>query len=369
MSVAELDHLGIDDVDRALIAAACPEATRIYLEPLDKGLSGSLVWRARWESRGVTTKDHVLKVGPLNKIDREYRNYSGVASVIDPGSPHMVRERDEAHARGVLRQELFGDERGRFRSLREALTSVAEPSAAAALIDRLYQTRMAAWHYAGGDFTSEPARLSEALDWWTSRIDLPTTVAMVGADGVDTSLDSCFACTFNDTRAAVSALLEAEEEISVGPVHADLHAQNVLVDAAGKLHLIDFGWTNHKWRAVDFLMMECSLKFLVAPAHARLEDLLFLERQLEPTLAGATADLAPLETLIYGAQLSNIGAATEAVRRNAFAAAAVTSSEQYRRGLVALTAGLASIRNDEFNRVFLLHSLAFHAQVATQGGV
>lgn len=367
MSAAELDHLGIATVDRALIAAACRDAERIYLQPLDKGLSGSLVWRARWKSRGIMTKDHVLKVGPLHKIEREYRNYSDIAAAIDKSSPHMTWERDEAAGRGVLRQELVGDERGVYRSLRAALTSVGEPDEAEALIDRLYRTRMSAWHYADASFTTETAKLSEALDWWTRRVDLPGTVAMVGTDGVESSLSGCLACTFHETAAAVMALLEVEEEISVGPVHADLHAQNVLVDEAGQLHLIDFGWTNYKWRAVDFLMMECSLKFLVSPAHARLEDLLCIERQLEPTLAGEDVDLAPLRRLIYGAQLSNVAAATASVRRNAFESGAVTGPEQYRRGLVALTAGLASIKNDDFNRVFLLHSLAFHAREAAQG--
>jgi hypothetical protein len=63
---------------------------------------------------------------------------------------------------------------------------------------------------------------------------------------------------------------------------------------------------------------------------------------------------------MYGRELAKIGAATQAVRECALDAGAVIDLAQYRRGLVALTAGLASLPTD-INRAFLLHSLAYHA--------
>jgi hypothetical protein len=54
----------------------------------------------------------------------------------------------------------------------------------------------------------------------------------------------------------------------IGPVHGDLHANNVIVDGSGSVHLIDFAWaTSRRHVLVDYVLMECSLRFLLFPHH------------------------------------------------------------------------------------------------------
>ncbi|MGA2876689.1 MAG: hypothetical protein ABSE82_14290 [Nitrososphaerales archaeon] len=57
-------------------------------------------------------------------------------------------------------------------------------------------------------------------------------------------------------------------KVKKGPVHGDLHANNVIVDADGDVHLIDFAWAaNSRHVLVDYVLMENSLRFLLFPHH------------------------------------------------------------------------------------------------------
>ena len=79
-----LDHLNLDAWSRKLITEACPNASKIFLAPLDKGLSGSDVWLCRWQLRsGGLSKYHVLKIGDPKKLRCERQAIADVASVLD----------------------------------------------------------------------------------------------------------------------------------------------------------------------------------------------------------------------------------------------------------------------------------------------
>jgi hypothetical protein len=261
-----------------------------------------------------------------------------------------------------LKQELVGD--GTVKSLRQAMTPCGGPAVAREMIRRVYEDRMARWHFSDVEVhRTETLALSDALDWWTTRLNWDhdqTVIARsaneIGRDGVETSLNTVVGVSIPETEDAVRRIAASREEVELGPVHGDLHAQNLLVDQDGTVELIDFRFTSpSKWRAIDFLMLECSLKFLVAP-RTDLRDLLDLEILIEdaPDRLSETFDAR-----IYGAELAEVGAAVTQVRECALQAGAVSSFDQYRRGLTVLTAGLASMPG--LNRVFLLHSLAHHA--------
>jgi len=202
--------------------------------------------------------------------------------------------------------------------------------------------------------------MRKVLDWWLKRLALQRAAEQVGIEGVALSIEEHTSIKLSELVRRVELLLDRTEAITIGPIHGDLHAQNVLVGSRGEITLIDYGWTSERWRAVDFLMLECSLKFLVTPPTARLDDLLLVEALLEEAVSVWPFDeWNRLVTFIHGHELAKIGAAVQAVRSCALASGAVADAEQYRRGLIALTAGLASLRR-EINRVFLLHSLAYH---------
>lgn len=61
-------------------------------------------------------------------------------------------------------------------------------------------------------------------------------------------------------------LLESSEDLLLGPVHGDLHTSNIVLDASNKPRLIDFAWSRKKAHIlIDFVLMECSLRFMLLP--------------------------------------------------------------------------------------------------------
>jgi hypothetical protein len=63
-----------------------------------------------------------------------------------------------------------------------------------------------------------------------------------------------------------NACFELPQRGRRGPVHGDLHANNVVIDNFKKVHLIDFAWADaQKHVLVDYVLMECSLRFLLFP--------------------------------------------------------------------------------------------------------
>lgn len=356
-----IDHLGLDDAVRDLIAQACGKADRVFLDPLDKGLSGSRVWLARWKLGpfGPVVKDHVLKIGPRHKLEREEQAVTDVAAAIDRDFPHMrlfVTEKDEQRA--LLRQQFVGG----VESLRQRLSGPeCGPQRAAKLVEDLYGRRMKRWHFADGpSYGTESSTLGGALAGYVKHAKWDEATAEVGAAAMNSAAHP-FAPTSNELQSAVADLMATTDTFTMGPAHGDLHSQNVLVAEDGHIELIDFGkTTQHAWRAVDFLMLECSVKFLVAPQHVDVEYLIEIDRLLdrkpdiEPDDVGRHFASAP-----YGRRLATAAVAVATIRRLAAEAGAVTESDQYERGLVTMTTGLLTLPG-HVNRPYLVRTIAYH---------
>lgn len=84
-----------------------------------------------------------------------------------------------------------------------------------------------------------------------------------------------------DPRFAVEKLKDMKVEGVFGAVHGDLHSSNVMLDHNDEPHLIDFAWAKRKGHVLkDFILMECSLRFLVFPSYADLETQLKVDGHL-----------------------------------------------------------------------------------------
>jgi serine/threonine protein kinase len=158
---------------------------------------------------------------------------------------------------------------------------------------------------------------------------------------------------------ALESVLDAPLALPYGLIHGDLRSQNVLVDDEEGLHLIDFAWAGFGWRALDFLMLECSLKFLVAPNDSDLHALMQMEKIVDERL-DPNEPFESLDEFVCGSELRIIAAGVAEIRRQALSLGAATDIEQYRRGLIAMSATLCGF--PQLHRSFLIHSLAFHAQ-------
>lgn len=368
-----LDHLFLGENSRNLIYKACAGAKIAYLSPLDKGLSGSSVWLAQWRFHSnQISKFHVFKIGPLHKLRLEREATQRIASVLIRQFPNVeLFEDDNLRAdpkkrTALLRQEFFGDVEGKAVNLKKFIECSRDDAEVEMVLRKIYENTMEAWHRASSKLgsshdTSVNLPLNKALDWWTNRMSLSQAAEEIGKTALQRQLTKQFGLTLNGIEARVRRLGQKPERIRIGAVHGDLHAENVLIDGGYNINVIDYGWTAlDKWRAIDFLMMECSLKFVVSPPHAEASDLLFLEAVLEEMWTKTKPQrLRQLAGAINGKSLVKIAKAIGYVRRRALACGAVESSAQYRRGLILLTAGLSSLPK-LINRLFLFQSICYH---------
>lgn len=353
-----LDHLDIDDVRRRLIERAVDGSPKAYLAPLDKGLSGASVWRARWElpASGAVSALHVFKIGATDKLQREHDAIRSIASVIDSKvvTPILVSDGDMS----LLRQPFSGDDPGRVDSLKDYLRRCEYPKKAVEIIQKLYRQRLRTWHYAEDrPRAMRRESLRAALDWWVSRTDLDAVVGRLGRKAIDDALQRRHAISLSEVSAGITEILDAEGEYRMGPVHGDLHSQNVLVDSSEVVHLIDFGWCSERWIAIDYMMLECSLKYVVAPRLANLTDLLDMNQRIEEASIDLSDDGKWDDSILYGMDLEKVARCVMEIRSAALDHQAVVDIGQYEQGLVALTYGLLSMPAG-INHPYMIHSLA-----------
>lgn len=355
--MAVLDHLGMASEERDLIARAISGSSHAYLASMDKGLSGAAVWQVKWElpGSGAISALHVFKLGSAHKLTREFQSARDIACPLDDriAMPLLFVEDDKA----LLRQPFSGGDPREVVSLRNYVQT-ATPHDAVLMIRRLYLERLTAWHgsqHLGNPATSE--RFRDALNWWVARANLQEGARRAGEKAMDRFVRTNFGVALDDLANGIESLLDKQDSFIVGPIHGDLHMQNVLISATGKIHLIDFGWTSERWRAIDFLMMEASLKFMAVPARAALTDLLEMDELIESATEDLEDDGRWDERILFGSALSKIGRCVMEVRKLTLELGAVRDMEQYRRGFSALTYGLCSVPRG-INHPYMVASLA-----------
>ncbi len=362
MKTVVFDHLNLNDASRTLISKAIDPSQHVFLAALDKGLSGSSVWLARWPVHpSIQSKYHVFKIGPASKLTREHDAIVKIVSRIEKGFPNVefIQSENDELDLALLLQEFVGTSDGAVRNLKSYFAR-AKPSEAEGVINKLYSERLHAWHYEvksaqhNHDEGTPPSTYAEALDWWVSRANINEAAESVGKSSIEKLLGEKFGFSIDSLQHELGRLASLADTFPMGPVHGDLHAQNILLDSYDQIQVIDYGWTSFRWRAIDFLMLECSLKFLVAPNYVDINDLLLLDDVVE---AGSMIDFVRLNECRYGERLESIARAVRAIRHHALTSGASSTILQYRRGLAMLMNGLTSLPGD-VNKAYLLCSLA-----------
>ena len=352
------DHLGIDEMSRLLISRACGDAEKVFLAPMDKGLSGSLVWLAQWEVHSqIKTKYHVFKIGDKKKITRECRAMESIANELTTGFPHWRYY--EYQEKAMIDQEFQGCIQKDSSSLREYIIETNDIGSIEQKIHHLYCDEMQNWHKRINHPDVRKESISTALDWWISRMDINTSAKQIGYKGLNKSIKDRFGIKLRNFENQIKTIGNQQREVIYGPVHGDLHSQNVIFDDNNTMHLIDFGWTGIKWRAIDFLMMECSLKFVVLPPNSKINDLLLIDEILNNNWGNEkNIDDSVFSKKIHGYNMRKILSAIRQVRICCQKSGAVNSVDDYLFGLILLTAGLASLPKLT-NKVYLFHSLGY----------
>ncbi|MEO6503895.1 MAG: phosphotransferase [Jatrophihabitantaceae bacterium] len=308
---------------------------------------------------------HVFKIGTRTKLQREYDSIINIAYVIDNKTPRATlwNAADPSTDLALLRSEFVSD--SPVESLRDHLRRLPDPATAASCLNDLFARRMRDWHYRPDTPVEEREKLGKALDWWVDRRRIIECANFLGRLGCETLVQSAGGLSITELATAIEAIADEEANLRYGVVHGDLHTQNVLLDGRGKVYLIDFGWTAERWRAIDFLMMESSLKYLVAPRSAHITDLLEMDQVIDGHSWGAQPDVDAIDRWsakrMFGKTLALVTSAVVETRRHAALSGAVLSAEQYRKGLALLGAGLTSMP-PKINLALVLASTAYQVK-------
>jgi SAM-dependent methyltransferase len=348
--------LGLDDYAKELLTLACAGTEWIELTPLDKGLSGSLVLMGRWSISGASSKFHVFKIGDPRKLKREYDAIVGIAAPLVRNFPNAAYWPSKDGKRAILSQEFLGDGDGSTTSLRQFIERAKDDDSVRSILDRLYSERIIDWLPKQHQKPIETT-VNIELQNWISKGDFDSAVREVGEDGLQDSISERFGVNLQKIKKLIRLVLDAPVTVEKGPVHGDLHSQNVIVDRSNRINLIDFGWTAIRWRAIDYLWLECSLKFVVASPYARLGDLLGMEEKLDK----AWGDDKPFDTSVFdglleGVSLKKIAAGIDVIRKNARAHVSGLNLSDYRKGLIGMMSALTTF--PQLNRPYLIHSMA-----------
>lgn len=212
--------------EEVLLRRAFWDCSRIHLQKMPDGLSGVRAFRTYAEPAegllGPWPVIQFVKIGPRNKIVKEYENYQGNALLYVPAhlSPKLNLVRCGL---GASKGILVGD----FVEEAEPLRDCASGGRAGAAIANLFNKTLRSWHQLGR--LDETRSLGEML---IKRLDKPLPkhrLKRVQALGASSDLDIL--------RQFVEAV--KSKPVKVGVTHGDLHATNVLVRGTDAI-LIDF---------------------------------------------------------------------------------------------------------------------------------
>ena len=356
----EIAPAGLAGAAYELVARANADAERVALEPL-----GEATWLARWEGR-ETHGVRVLTIGPHAELERQNLAVRDLTGATGDRLPHLGLYRGE-DGLSLLRQRVAGREP--VVTLADRLAEdAARPEQAAATIDALLRLRLARWHF-------EPARPPEpaelALAQLLSRERPQPSWAVVEHELGRPALEAALAeegVALADLERAVGKLAAHVERALLGPVHGALGGRSVLVDRDGRMELTGFAHAGIRWRALDFLSLECALKFDLCVQHVDAAALMRLEQALESHRADdRPRDLVTaLAAAPCGRRLAATAACVATVRRAAVECGAVADAAQYRRGLALMTAGMLAAPAER-NLAFVVRSLAHHVRLAEPG--
>jgi hypothetical protein len=342
-----IDGLGLEESELVL-STLPPHSNRIYLNPLDKGLSGSKVFAGRYQvNKKLRSKPFVFKIGPIKKIQREY---DAIVKFVEPliqgiEAPILRRGKDK----GLLIQVIAGlSANSELQSLKEYVRTNKNGDD---VLTRLLSDRLAGWY--NGEHGASPVKhsLKKMFKWYLQKVTKPDPYPKDWND-LKGWVQGLTHLRWGSVPEVMNSLKETEVSSRSCIVHGDLHSQNVLIDEKGECWPIDFGWCHQRSSPLlDFTMLECSLKFLAIHQRSDLRSAILIEDVLA---RDGLPDFRKIGKIPYRDEIENVLRAVLAVRRFAFGAMKI-KFEDYRKALCLMTYVHAT--HPQLNRPFILASL------------
>ncbi|TGD99256.1 phosphotransferase [Methylobacterium nonmethylotrophicum] len=110
--------------------------------------------------------------------------------------------------------------------------------------------------------------LGEEYEWYIRKnVTEPMLRCFLGNMHAEAEIH-IFGYKFKNPLIKVKELLATRRMLPLSVVHGDLHPSNVVLDIRGNPHLLDFTWCRPSSHVLkDFLVMECSIRFLMLPKY------------------------------------------------------------------------------------------------------
>lgn len=368
------DYMVLSDDDKQLIAKVCEHPFLVKIAPLTKGHSGANTFLGRifhkiptQSKKGKLThtmgsKLYVFKIGAAAKIKYEFEKITGIAELLIKGFPPTQIAFSQDKKLAIIKQEFLGNDKGESVNLKNFIDSAVDHSTVFQVVDKLYKKEIIKWSDSHKGGQKEKMAFGKLLEPWLSKGVAGKSFRELCADLSPDSLEKLLLESYGLNFDIIDSLLKDIQKQPVkaltSPVHGDLHAENILVDTEddNRISLIDFGWTDFRWAAVDFIWLECSLKYIVCSpsiginTYTRAEDLVDDYWGKEDELK-----LDEIENLVAGKGMAKIAAGMTAIRSNIQSLKILDNLDDYRRGLILMTYSLLSV--PRINKVYLIHSI------------
>lgn len=228
----------------------------------------------------------VVKVDSATNIDREFGAMSSVSYAFreadaplrtPPRRPDGSVERAAIcyHHRGGMNEH----EIQRSKELRELILSLALPDD---FVNEKLQSVFDQVLSAQSGAKPRPVQPYEHYEWYLRNGASDGVLRSILGDRANQEeFEFLGAKVFNPLLLLERFKSMTSIKLLCGPSHGDLHANNVIVDFHNQVHLIDFAWAStSRHFCADYVLMECSLRFLLFPSHVNLRSQLLVDQSL-----------------------------------------------------------------------------------------
>jgi Ternary complex associated domain 9 len=269
--------------DRDLLAecgrAISPSTNVISVMPLGRvGFGGSRLY-AGWIVEGTDGLAHVIKINQAADIDDEHEALGQMYAFFEDaaGFRHVPGTPRSAIVYRLIRRSHLEIEELKDIVFKD-VDDPAHSERLVSLIGSLYERRCSAAHKG----ERRPIALGEEYRRYWRDEEGDRAGAKLGMLFDSDPLAGSFSfleASIRDPRLVRREIEPREIEVTVArAVHGDLHPNNVLIDQDGFPHLIDFAWGHCDGHVLkDFVLLECSLRFLMFPSHPELSTQLEMD--------------------------------------------------------------------------------------------
>jgi hypothetical protein len=257
-----------------------PHPGEIIVQQLGRvGFSGAKVFM--FFPSGQNSRPYVGKIHTKKGIERERDGLNNAFHCFDEASHKWFMRTKGRH--GIIAVPLVGT----------TVTGSAKPKVVE-LRDMLFSRRKTPAKTSGSPFTYQDGRLFEVLDsvyrrncgkalanvsleerilgdeyqWYLRDNATERLLQTWLGTAAEQDCIEMFGRKLPNPLVSVKRIRATSQLINVSTVHGDLHPSNVVLDDKGIPRLLDFTWCRPGAHVLkDFLVMECSIRFMMLPQH------------------------------------------------------------------------------------------------------